>query len=339
MKARLHSRTLRLKHVFTTSHGAVHERQALFVELEQDGLSGLGELVVVSYYGKESAQLKQQFESLVPWLESIELAQPESLFLEYRQRTKDRFLLSALDCATHDLYAKQHGLTVRDRLGIPSTTDLLSTLTVSIDSPEDSAKFVQTNPWPMYKIKLGTESDKEVVESIRSVTDVPLVVDANSGWSLEKTVEMAEWLKNHGVQFIEQPLHPSDQENITKLMASINLPVIADESCQTPADLPFCFEYFDGINIKLMKCGGITPAMQMIKQAREKNKMVMVGCMTESSIGISSSAQIVPLVDFADIDGAHLLANDPAEGVKLDHGRVIYPDRWGHGGIMKHIET
>ena len=338
MIARLYPKTLKLKQLFTTSHGAVSERQSILVELEYQGLRGLGEMVAVSYYGKTSEQFIHLFHELKPWLESLDLNKPESMFLRYEEQVKDRFMLSALDCATHDLYAKLEKTTVRERLGISKQSSNLSTLTVSIDTPEESAQFIKDNPWPIYKVKLGTEMDKEVIESIKSVTDAPLVVDANSGWSLGKTLEMAEWLKPRGVQFIEQPLDPSDKKSIELLTSEAELPIIADESCQTLLDLPYCLEYYDGINIKLLKCGGITPAMQMIKKARERNKMVMVGCMTESSIGISSGAQILPLVDFADIDGAYLLENDPADGVKLQRGEVIYPDRFGHGGIMKNTE-
>lgn len=334
MKLRLHPRTLHLKQVFTTSHGSVLKRESLIIELIQNGISGFGEAVAISYYDKNISAFIELLNEVRTIIESLELNPPEMMFEQISSIVGDPFIVAALDNALYDLYSKIHCKNVRQYLKIPEDSSILSTLTIGIDTPENSAQFVKDNPWPIYKIKLGTQFDKQVIEHINKVTENPLVVDANSGWDIEKAVAMSHWLKARNVQFIEQPISADHKDHIQKLNGQCVLPLIADESCHTVNDLAFCLENFDGINIKLMKCGGITPALKMIKAARAKNKMVMVGCMTESSIGISAAAQLLPLVDFADLDGAILINNDPASGVKLEAGKITFPNRFGHGGIL-----
>ena len=185
--------------------------------------------------------------------------------------------------------------------------------------------------WPVYKIKLGTDRDLEIVRHLRRHTDAAFRVDANCGWSADETIRNSFELKKLGVEFIEQPL-PADQwDAMRNVFAESALPVIADESCIVESDVERCAEFFHGINIKLMKCGGLTPARRMIQQARRLNLQVMVGCMTESTVGISAIAQLLPLLDYVDMDGALLLGADIATGVTLDQGRCVYPDTNGCG--------
>jgi L-alanine-DL-glutamate epimerase-like enolase superfamily enzyme len=191
-------------------------------------------------------------------------------------------------------------------------------------------KILET-PWPIYKIKLGTDKDVEIVSALRKVTDAIFRIDANCAWTVEETLLNAMQLKDLGVEFIEQPLHADDWEGMKQLKVECALPIIADESCQRFEDVEKCAEGFHGINIKLMKCGGLTPALKMIKKAREHNLKVMAGCMAESTVGISNLVQIAPLLDYIDADGAMLLKNDTANGITLDYGKIVFPNENGSG--------
>jgi len=192
-------------------------------------------------------------------------------------------------------------------------------------------------PNPIYKIKLGTKEDIAIIKALRKSSDAIFRVDANCAWSVEETLNNAIVMRALGVEFIEQPLDKEDWKGMKKLYNKSVLPLIADESCQVVADIQNCYQHFHGVNIKLMKCGGFTPALAMIQQAKALKMKVMVGCMTESSIGISAIAHLLPLLDYVDMDGALLLQADPADGVKIVDGKVYYADRNGIGGRLKQI--
>jgi len=185
--------------------------------------------------------------------------------------------------------------------------------------------------WPIYKIKLGTADDLRIVRELRKHTDAVFRVDANGGWGVDQAIDNARALAALNVEFIEQPLPADDDEGMRRVYAESVLPVIADESCHVEEDVDRCAECFHGVNIKLVKCGGMTPARRMIDRARQLGLKAMVGCMTESTVGISAIAQLLPLLDYVDMDGAALLASDVADGVTLQTGRVVYPDENGNG--------
>jgi L-alanine-DL-glutamate epimerase-like enolase superfamily enzyme len=193
------------------------------------------------------------------------------------------------------------------------------------------AKMNEFPGWPIYKIKLGTDHDLEIVRELRKHTQATFRVDANCGWSAEQAIRFAPELKKLGVEFIEQPLKADQWEDLKRVGQQSALPIIADESCIVEGDVKRCHGVFQGINIKLVKCGGLTPARRMIAEARKLGLSVMVGCMTESTVGISAIAQLLPLLDYVDMDGAVLLAEDVAEGVRLERGKCVYPDAPGHG--------
>lgn len=190
---------------------------------------------------------------------------------------------------------------------------------------------IRNRPWPVYKIKLGYENDVEIIEAIREATESVIRIDANGGWDLDESKEKIERLAELNVELIEQPMPPDKKEEMTYLLSTSSLPLIADESCQGLSDIEMCAGQFHGINIKLMKCGGITPARQMIDLARKHGLKIMIGCMTESSIGISAAAQLVPFVDYVDLDGTMLIKDDIATGVLLRDGHMNYPDLPGLG--------
>ena len=193
---------------------------------------------------------------------------------------------------------------------------------------------MKAQPWPIYKIKLGTDKDIEIITALRQQTDAIFRVDANCAWTADQTIEYAPKLKALGVEFIEQPLPKEDFEGMKKVFQQSVLPVIADESCQTERDVKKCHQHFHGINIKLMKCGGLTPARRMIKEAKALGMKLMVGCMTESTIGISAIAQLLPLLDYVDMDGPLLIRNDIATGVIVIDGKAHFPDENGTGAQL-----
>jgi L-alanine-DL-glutamate epimerase-like enolase superfamily enzyme len=208
----------------------------------------------------------------------------------------------------------------------------VSNYTIGIDPIEKMvAKMQEFDGWPVYKIKLGTEDDLEIVRSLREYTSARFRIDANTAWSVEQTLRLAPELKALGVEFIEQPLPADDWIGLKEVFKESVLPIMADESCQTESDVDRCRECFHGINIKLTKAGGMTPARRMIVRARDLGMKVMVGCMNESSIGISAIGQLLPLLDYVDMDGAVLLEKDVAQGVSLDHGRAVFPNENGNG--------
>jgi L-alanine-DL-glutamate epimerase-like enolase superfamily enzyme len=211
----------------------------------------------------------------------------------------------------------------------------MTNYTIGIGSIEEMQAKIKAKPWPLYKIKLGTDHDVEIVRALREVTGAAFRVDANTAWTAEQTIEYAPQLADLGVEFIEQPLKADDWTGMERVFSESVLPVIADESCRREADVDKCHHHFHGINIKLMKCGGLTPARRMIARARELDMQVMVGCMTESTVGVSAIAQIRPLLDYVDMDGPLLLKEDIATGVDIRDGKIYYPDEAGTGVELK----
>ena len=207
-----------------------------------------------------------------------------------------------------------------------------SDYTIGIDTLETMVmKLREFDGWPIYKIKLGTPDDLAIVRELRRHTDATFRVDANCAWSVEQTLALAPELKKLGVEFIEQPLPAGEWAGFKKLFAASALPIIADESCLVPEDVDRCAGHFHGINVKLTKAGGLTPGRRMLQRAHELGLKTMVGCMCESSVGISAIAQLLPLLDYVDMDGAVLIARDIAAGVRVEKGRVLFPSGNGNG--------
>lgn len=337
MKLHLRKYKLELKHPFRISRYVITDQPTLIVGLEQDGQIGYGECTASRYYGTNVEEMYDFLEGMRGEIESFEFDTPEKMWSALESQLIDNsFVQCALDEAAHDLYGKLIGKPVWELLGLKQENLPISNYTIGIGSPEEVCKRIREHPWPVYKIKLGTEMDLEVIKKVREETQVPLRVDANSAWTVEKTLEMGEELKKLGVEFIEQPLPYDDWEGMEKIKnLGCALPIIADESMRKLGDLERCADYFNGINIKLMKCGGITPALKIIEASKETDLRIMAGCMTESSVGISALAQLLPLLEIVDMDGAILLKRDIAEGVKLEEGRAIFPERNGTGVVLK----
>ncbi|MEE2947681.1 MAG: dipeptide epimerase [Verrucomicrobiota bacterium] len=333
MELHLHEYELPLKHPFKISRGTVTVQQSLIVELRQDGLSGYGEAVSSTYYNSPIDTMRKHLEGIEPLLAGETFRDTNSFWNLCAERlAKAPFVLSALDCAAHDLWGQLEDSPVHRLWGLDPDDSVASSFTIGIAEVDEMvAKLAEMPGWPVYKIKLGTRRDIEIIRALRGQTDAVFRIDANCGWTPDEAAALTAEMAQLGVEFIEQPLDPTEQKAQESLFHKSALPIIADENCVGEADVSQCADRFHGINIKLCKCGGLTPARRMITTARDHGLKVMVGCMAESSVGISAAAQLAPLLDYADLDGAVLLAKDAADGVQLRQGQLTFPNAPGLG--------
>ncbi len=336
MQVKFYHYNLEMQHPFGISR-SVHTVQPTFiVELQQDGLKGYGEATQNRYYGVSPENLEENLIKLIPDIEKYPFSTPEDFYDNFLfPRLKNfRFLLAAIDEAANDLYGKLQQKPLWKLWNYQLDKIPLSTYTIAIDSIEVMKQKLMEKPWPVYKIKLGTEHDIEIIKALRDITEKPFRIDANTAWTAEQTIINSKILKDYKVEFIEQPLPYDQYEAMKEVKKRSVLPLIADESSRTENDVEKCVDSFDGINVKLVKAGGITPARRMLLQARKLGMKTMIGCMTESSVGISAAAQLLPLCDYADLDGAILLKKDIATGVKLEKGQFIFPEKPGTGVVL-----
>lgn len=333
MQLKYHRVQLKYKDTFTIARASRQTQENLIVELQDGVHRGYGEAAAHKYYQVDVEQLIAQLQELNNEIEQVSWSHPQEFEMFLQQRLPDTpFLRCALDEAANDLWAKKQGKPLYEALGLSIQQPLpLSNYTIGIDTPANMVAKLKAVPWPVYKIKLGTEYDLTILRELRNHTTAPFRVDSNEAWSASQTIEYAEILKSLNVEFIEQPLSHTNDEQMKSVFEQSCLPIAADESCRVEADIARCVGKFHIINIKLMKCGGITPALRMIEKARNLGLQVMMGCMTESSVGISAIAHLLPLLDYVDMDGALLIANDPASGVRLEAGKAIFPTVHGLG--------
>lgn len=334
MKLHLHRFELPLEFEFTIARGSINTQPSLVVELEQDGHRGYGESTANSYYGHTLDSMSESIEACREQIESFQFGRPEALWESLRPKmAQDSFALSAVDLAAYDLFGKLRGQPTYELFGLEWKDIPQSSYTIGIDSPEKMVAKLQSRPdWQIYKIKLGTERDVDLIGGLRENTAATFRVDANCGWSVEEAIANSHALKSLGVEFIEQPLPAeSPTEDHRRVYAESALPIIADENCLIESDVAKCAGLFHGVNVKLCKCGGLTSAVRMLRQARDLGMKTMVGCMVESSVGISGAAQLLPLLDYADLDGAELISRDVATGVVVDRGQVRLGESMGSG--------
>ena len=337
MDVELYRFGLPLEHKFTIARATTTVQRSLVVQLEYDGVRGLGEVTENAFYGHSLDSISDSIHRCDSVLKSYTFGDPEDLW-DHLQRhvADDPFALSAIDLAAHDLYGKLQRQRTYELLELEWDRVPHSSYTIGIDSIDGMiAKLREKPDWSIYKIKLGTAQDVEIVRQLREHTSAVFRVDANCGWTPEETISNSHELKQLGVEFIEQPLPAtaSDKDH-RRVFDKSAVPVIADESCLVESDVEKCVGRFHGVNVKLCKCGGLTPAVRMLQQARAHGMKTMVGCMVESTVGISAAAQLLPLLDYADLDGAVLLADDPADGVSVINGFVRLSDRYGNGAEL-----
>ncbi|NLJ43685.1 MAG: dipeptide epimerase [Bacteroidales bacterium] len=325
--------TLQLKHTFTLATSSRTTTPVVLTEIEYDGIRGFGEASMPPYLG-------ESHESVMKFLSLLNLSQFSDPFLlvdilDYVDKVMpgNYAAKASVDIALHDLIGKLVKEPFYRLFGLNPDKAPLTSFTIGLDSPEViKQKVAEAEPYKILKVKLGRDNDREMVEVIRSITDKPLCVDVNQGWKDRgMALEMAVWLKEKGIMFLEQPMPKEMKDDIAWLTERSPLPVIGDEAIQNAKDIMDNKDVYSGINIKLMKCGGINAAMKMINVARALGMKVMIGCMTETSCAVTAAAQLAPLVDWCDLDGNLLIANDPFDGLKIVVGRVTLPERPGIG--------
>lgn len=336
MQLTLYPFELKFKHTFTISRKSKDVQPLLVVKLEQDGISGLGETADNSYYNMTVPRLMEDINAHRSFIEGYMLDTPEAFWERLYPLFKDNlFALCAIDLAAHDLYAKKQGKKLYEVWGLDISHNPMTDYTIGIDTVDNMVSKLKEFPWPIYKIKLGTKDDIAIIQELRKHTNAIFRVDANCAWGVEETLRNATAFRSLGVEFIEQPMPAADTAGMKRVYEQSALPLIADESCITEADVALCKGLFHGINIKLTKCGGITPARRMIAHAKQLGMQVMTGSMNESTVGTSAVAHLLPYLDYVDMDGPLLLAEDTADGVKIVDGRIIYADRPGTGAILR----
>jgi L-alanine-DL-glutamate epimerase-like enolase superfamily enzyme len=337
MRLAIHKLMMPLRRPFVIAHGSTDEQRALIVELSDGTHSGFGEASESSVYGHTIESMEASLERVRPIVESLQLDSGEAVWNRLKGLlSDDQFALGALDVAAHDLYGRTRNRPCYKLWGLHWGDVPDSSLTFGIDTIEAMIRRWREQPeWKVYKLKLGFPDDIDHVRALRRHTAARLYVDVNCGWTVGETIAKSYELRELGVEFIEQPLPPSAPHcDHKRLFRESALPIVADESCCGEADLDACAAVFHGINVKLCKCGGLSPALRMLQAARSKGLLTMVGCMVESSIGISAAAQLLPLLDFADLDGAMFLRCDPAIGITLTRGKVEQPKRPGCGSCL-----
>lgn len=324
MKLRFYPYTLELKHIFTVATASRKTTPVMIVEIEYDGVVGYGEASMPPYLG-ESHQTASEFLSKVNLEQFDDPFQMEEI-LQYVDSIApgNPAAKASIDIALHDLTGKLMNKPWFAIWGLNPDKTPYTSFTIGIDKPDVvKQKVKEAEQYKILKVKLGLDNDKEMIETIRSVTDKPIRCDVNQGWKdKEFALKMIEWLATKGVEFVEQPMPKDWYDEHAWLRERSPLPIIGDESVQRLPDVIKAYQVYDGINVKLMKSTGMHEAYKMILLAKSLGMKVMLGCMTETSCAISAAAQLSPLVDWADLDGAELISNDLFEGTKIIDGKV-----------------
>jgi L-alanine-DL-glutamate epimerase-like enolase superfamily enzyme len=334
-----HPLDLELARPFKISRGTEQRfARNLLVEVEHGGLTGIGEAGPDSsgYYGETRATMQAAIDEFAPVLGDDPMLIEDILSaLDTRLHHGNSAAKSALDMALYDLLGKSLGIPVYRLFGLNRASTPVSSFTISIDTPKVMAERAASANYPVLKIKLGTDNDLEIVRAIRGGTSATLRVDANAAWSPKEAIHTIEAIAPYGIELVEQPVAADDLAGLKQVTQHSPVPIIADESCRTPADVPMVSDCVDGINIKLAKCGGLRNALKMIHIARAHHLKIMLGCMVSSSLAVTAAAHLTPLVDFADLDGPLLLANDPFLGVGFLEGKILLPETPGLGVVCR----
>ena len=324
---------LAFRHPFTISKGTKTHQPTFVVQLEHLGRVGFGEAPAISYYHIPVEKMAEDLERKKIFTEKFAFTEPERWWhYLHHLFPQNPFLVCALDLAGWDLYGKIHGRPLHRFWRVSRQEPAITDYTIGIDTIEKMVEKIKEKPWPLYKIKLGTDKDIAIIEALRKHTNSVFRIDANAGWKAEEALEKIRAFKDLGVEYIEQPLAKDDWEGMQWLFDKSPLPLYADESCVAENDVEKCKGHFHGINIKLTKCGGLTPALRMIEKARSQGMGVMVGSMNESTIGSAAIAHLQWQIDHLDADGPLLLKEDIAAGLQYEtNGSVILTTEPGLG--------
>ena len=326
---------LHLRHTFRIARGASDVRQNLLVELEEGGLVGRGEAAPILRYHEDRDSAARAVDAMAGRLRDPRaFAQAAGQAAVKGQSSAE----AAVDMALHDLAGLRLGAPLYEVLGIDPGQTPETSFTIGLDTPDVVVRKVrEASAYPVLKVKMGSDGDREVLAAVRDTTCQRIRIDANEGWTPEGALERLDWLAKIGVELVEQPLPADRIEETRALRRRSPIPFYADESVHRAADIPRLAGAFDGINVKLMKCGGIAEALRMIAVARAHGLKVMLGCMIESSLAITAAAHLSPLVDTADLDGNLLVQDDPFEGATVEEGRLKLPARPGLGVVPRRL--
>lgn len=330
MKLSFHKTRLLLKETFSIAYGNYDSRDALLVRLSYLDKEGYGECVGINYYGIDLEDYAHTLEKIKPQIETYKITTPQDFFSFLKSLGLHPFLLSALDCAYWDLYGKLENKTFSELNKIQNTHLPDSSLTISIAGIDEQIRKIEKSSWTKFKVKCkGFE--KPHFQKLLSLKK-EIALDANTSFTQEDCLWLQEQPESQQLLYIEQPLEIGNYENLNA-QGFVNW--MADEDAQEATHLAKLSHHYRSINIKLMKCGGLTPALEMISKAKNLGFKIMLGCMTESSVGISADCALAGLLDYADLDGAHLISNDFATGSFVDNGKIILSEKPGLGISLK----
>jgi L-alanine-DL-glutamate epimerase-like enolase superfamily enzyme/GNAT superfamily N-acetyltransferase len=338
VKVTVHEISLTQRHLWRSTREAIPVQHALIVEVEQDGVTGFGEAsaFMTDHYNSSLEQLHGDLRRVAPLLAKLNPDNPFDVWeLLAAELPGSPFALAAIDAAVHDLRARLLGLPLWQALGLDPPQGLRSCFSIGLDEPAAMVAKLRERPgWSAYKVKLADPGDLAVLRLLRHHTDAPFYVDANCGWELSQVLPALAELDALGVSLIEQPFPRSAADQARILKRRSRIPVIADESITSPAELDACAEAFHGVNVKPMKAGGITPSLALLRAARQRGLITMLGCMPESAAGVSATAHLGALADHLDVDVVDLLAVNTGHGLTLDsRGGITVPDRPGSGYV------
>ena len=325
---------LKLRHTWTTTMSSSDYRDTLHLRLTSDGITGLGEGAPIVRYHEDAVGAQKAIESILPLLNSSDPWHSDKIMLEVFRRLEGQFAAkAALDIALMDWAGKKLNVPLYRLLGVDAGDAPVTTFSIGIDTPEITRqKTREADAFSVLKIKVGLSTDEPTIAAVRSVTKKPLRVDANEGWkNKEEAVRKINWLESQGVEFIEQPMPANMLEETRWVRSRVHIPIIADEACLNLRAIPGLADAYDGVNIKLDKFGGIQEAARAIHLAKSFGMKTMLGCMVSSSVSVTAAAHLSPLVDYADLDGNLLIANDPYKGVTVKNGKLVLPSGPGLG--------
>ena len=325
---------LKLRHTWTTTMSSSEHRDNLYLRFSSAGVTGQGEGAPIVRYEESAVLGKQAIEGIAPLLRTADPYKFAKVLEEVSAKLKGHYAAkAALDIALMDWVGQKLGVPLYRYFGLDANDTPVTTFSIGIDTPDITRQKVkEAEPFPILKIKVGLDKDESTMEAVRSVTNKPLRLDANEGFkSKEEAVRKINWLESLGAEFIEQPLPAQMHEENRWVRGKVHIPILADEACLRLSDIPKVAEAYDGVVIKLDKTGGMLEAVRMIHAAKAHGLKTMLGCMISSSVSITAAAHLSPMVDYADLDGNLLIANDPFTGVTVREGKLILPDRPGLG--------
>ena len=326
---------LNLRHTWTTTMSSSEYRDTVNVKYQRDGITGFGEGAPIIRYKEYPDQAKMAINAIANQIAAGDPAMYRKFLPEIRKALgpHQHAAMAAVDIAVFDWVGKKLNVPLYQLFGLDPKDAPITDFSIGIDTPEITAqKTREAADFPVLKVKVGLKTDEPTIEAVRSVTQKPIRVDANEGWTdKEEAIRKINWLESQGIEFVEQPMPAHMLEETRYVRSKVHLPIFADEACTDVSMIPKLVGFYDGINVKLDKSGGILEALEWIAVARAVNLKVMLGCMISSSCSITAAAQISPLVDYADLDGGLLIANDPWHGVRVQKGKLILPDGPGLG--------